>query len=300
MKNLRFTGDGKFDCSIISILWSIIVISLLGCSPEEKTQMTPVPTISRTPASSTTTAASQMLTPFAVGDEQTDAIVRRLTGSKWQRVDTQDPGLASEIVTWEFYSNGTFRWQFTSDFSETYAGAWSISRTSGESGVMFLAGNVNDLSRFEVLSFQLQSGGLMLGEFPYEETPFASTDAPPEARQEDHQAVTDQRDDVFSLWTALTASDWQSESDPAPGDANSYSFIKDGTYTARFDVTQCQYSGTWSASASGGETGTVRLSVPANACDSRGFQEAIVREIPVALAGDQLILFETVYVPVPR
>src|SRR5689334_9158443 len=120
MKNLHPAGDWKFDCSIISILWSIIVISLIGCSPEKKTQMHPVPTMTRTPVFFTTTAASQTLTPFTVGDAQTDSIVRSLTESKWQRVDTQDPGLASEIVTWEFYSNGTFRWQFTSDFSETY------------------------------------------------------------------------------------------------------------------------------------------------------------------------------------
>ena len=300
MKNLRFTGDGKIDSSIISILWSIIAISLAGCSPAGKAQVTPVPTMTQTPALSRISTVFQTLTPFAVGDSQTDSMVRSLTRNKWQRVGTQDPGLASELVTWEFYQNGTFRWQFTSDFSETYVGAWAISPTAEEGGVMFLAGNMNDLSRFEVLSFQLQSGGLMLGEFSYEETSFTGTEALPETRDEDQQAVTDRRENVFSLWITLTASDWHSESAPAPGDADSYSFRGDGTYTARFDSTGCQYSGTWSTSSSGGGTDIVRLSVPANACDPRGPQEAFVREIPVELAGEQLILFATHYVPVRR
>jgi hypothetical protein len=61
MKNLRFTGDWKLDGSIVSILWSILAISLAACCPEGKAQVTPVPTMTKMPALSTTTTVSQTL-----------------------------------------------------------------------------------------------------------------------------------------------------------------------------------------------------------------------------------------------
>lgn len=290
-RNLGLKGDWKSDffvSVVLSITWAIIVVSLIGCSPERITQLTPAPTVSQT------------LTPSTVGDLETGPIVKSLTSSRWQQVGRQEPNLASEIVTWEFYSNGMFRWQFTSDFLETIMGAWAISATSEESGVMFLASTMNDLSRFDVLSLKLQNGGLMLGEFSYQETPFTNADAPPSIREEDRQAVTDQRDHFFSLWITITATDWRSESTPPPGDPNLYSLMQDGSHTARFDVTQCQYSGTWSMSFSGRDSGVVWLSVPTNACDPRGPRDAFVRQIPIRLDGDKLILYETVYVPVSK
>lgn len=290
-RNLGFTNDWKSDSSvfiILSIIWATIVGSLIGCSPERITQLTAAPTVSQT------------LTPSTVGDVEPGRIVKSLTRSNWQQVRRQDPNLGPEIVTWEFYSNGMFRWQFTSDFSETHIGAWAISPTSEESGVMFLASTMNDPSKFDVLSLKLKNGGLMLGEFSYQETPFTEADASPDIREEDRQAVTDQRDHFFSFWITMTATDWQSESAPPPGDSDRYSLMQDGTYTAHFDDTQCQYSGTWSLSFSASDRGVVWLSVPANACDPRGPRDAFVREIPIRLDGAKLILYETVYVSVPK
>lgn len=302
-RNLHFKGEWKSDFSvsvILSIIWAIIAVSLTGCSPERRTQLTATPTLSQAITPSTAPTMFQTLTPSTVGDLETGPIVKSLTRSRWQYVRRQDPKLAPEIVTWEFYSNEMFRWQFTSDFSETNIGAWAISPTSDGSGVMFLASTMNELSKFDVLSLRLQNGGLMLGEFSYQETPFTEADAPPDIREEDRQAVTDQRDHFFSLWITITATDWRSESAPPLGDANLYSLMRDATHIAHFDVTQCQYSGTWSMSLSESDSGVLWLSVPANACDPRGPRDAFVREIPIRLDGDKLILYETVYVPVPK
>jgi len=153
----RYLGsndDWKSDSSVLAILLmlgSIMAIFLTGCSAQRKTQLITGPTMTEMPALSTDPTVTQTFMPFATGASETDSIVSNLTRSKWQRVRTQDPNLASEIVTWEFYSNGMFRWQFTSDFSETNIGAWAISPTSEEDGVMFLASTTNDLSKIDVL-----------------------------------------------------------------------------------------------------------------------------------------------------
>jgi len=302
----RYLGsndDWKSDSSVLAILLmlgSIMAIFLTGCSAQRKTQLITGPTMTEMPALSTDPTVTQTFMPFATGASETHSIVSNLTRSKWQRVRTQDPNLASEIVTWEFYSNGMFRWQFTSDFSETNIGAWAISPTSEEDGVMFLASTTNDLSKIDVLSLKFENEQLVLGEFSYQETPFTSADAPPDIFEKARQAVTDRREDVFSLWISVTSSDWRSESAPAPGDPDSYSFMQDGIYAARFDSTECEYAGTWSTSFSGGDSGVIWLSVPANACDSRGPQDTFVREMPTRLDGDKLILSETIYSPVPK
>jgi len=88
----------------------------------------------------------------------------------------------------------------------------------GEDGVMFLASTTNDLSKIDVLSLKFENEQLVLGEFSYQETPFTSADAPPDIFEKARQAVTDRREDVFSLWISVTSSDWRSESAPAPGD----------------------------------------------------------------------------------
>jgi hypothetical protein len=290
-RNPGFTHDWKFAPSIFIIfliIWAVTTDSLTGCSRERITPRTTPPT------------TSQMLTPSTAGDLESGQIVKSLTRSKWQQVRRQDPSLAAETVTWEFYTNGMFRWQITSDFSKTNIGAWTIAPTSEENGVMFLASTMNDPSEFDVLSLELQNSRLILGEFSYQETPFTGADAPPEVREDDRQAVTDQRDNFFSFWITVTPADWRSESAPSPGDANLYSFMRDGTYTAQFDVTKCQYAGTWSMSFSETESGVLRLSIPANACDPRGSQEAFIREIPIRLDGDKLILYAAVYVPERR
>ena len=193
-----------------------------------------------------------------------------------------------------------FRWRFTSDFSETHVGAWALSPTSEESGIMFLASTMNNPSRFDVLSLMLQKGALRLGEFSYQETPFTDADTPPTIQAVDRQAVTDQRNRFFSLWITITATDWRSKSDPPPGDSNMYSLGQDGTYTSHVDVTQCQFSGTWSMSSSGKDSGVVWFSVPESACDPRGAQQAFVREIPLRLDGDELFLYQTAYTPLPK
>lgn len=290
-RTLDFYDTGKsnsFVLVIVAIISVIIAVFPIRCSPAGVTPLPTVPTI------------PQSFEPPTMGDLEAGGIEESLTKNKWQNVSSPETNLAPEIVTWEFYSNGMFRRQFTSDFSEERLGAWSISPTSEESGVIFLASTMNDPHSLDALSFRFENGRLELGEFSYEAVPFTSADAPPAVIEQDLLAVTGQHDRFFSWWTTITATDWQNKSTPPPGDANLYSFMQDGSYTAHFDTTRCQYSGTWSISFLGGDSGVIWLSVPANACDPRGAQEMFVREIPIRLNGDDLILYETVYVPAPK
>ncbi|HJR80783.1 MAG TPA: hypothetical protein VJ821_11970 [Anaerolineales bacterium] len=289
-----------FTSNIASIIWAIIVACLVGCAPESESQATITPGLSLGNTPPSTQAVTQTLVTHSVQETETGLIVQRLANSKWQQVRSPDPNLAPETITWEFYANGMFRWQFTSDFLQTNTGAWAISPISEESGLLYLASTTIVPPRFDVLSLILQNGVLKLGEFTYQETPFTDTDVPPGVQGEDRQAVTDQRDRFFSLWVTMTDTDWRSEAPPAPGDANLYSLMQTGTYRAEFDDQQCQYSGTWSLSFSENDSGIIRLSVPENACDRRGEQQAFVREIPFRLESDTLVLSETVYIPIPR
>lgn len=228
-----------------------------------------------------------------------------LTSHTWRRVGNQKHHLAPEVTTWEFYPKGTFRWRFTSDYTESYAGAWALSAASEERGIVFLASTAHDRgrsARFHVLSFEFRNGRLRLGEAFYQGIPFPNRDGgPPHIRTEDHEAVTpSQQSRFFSLWTALTVSNWRSEAVPPPGDPVTYSFMRDGTYTAHFAATQCHYSGTWSLFSPGENTGEIRFSTPANRCDPRGPREAFVRAMPITLRDTRLFLYQTVYVPSQR
>lgn len=267
---------------------SLIACALISYPPERVTPLTVIPSMPQTslPASTKVLVESK--------------IAERLISSKWQGAISQDSNLAPEVTTWEFYSNGMFRRQFTSDFSEERMGAWFIPSPSEENNVIFLANTTNVPPKFDVLSLRFENGQSILGEFTYEETPFTGTETPPTAIEKDLQAVTTQRDGFFSFWTAITANDWQSVSAPSPGDADMYSFIQDGTYAAHFNSTQCQYVGTWSISSLGEDSTLIWLSIPANNCDPRGGQDRFVREIPIRLEGDNLILFETIYAPMPK
>jgi hypothetical protein len=234
---------------------------------------------------------------------QAPSAVGRLIG-KWQRTGTAQPGLPSEVTTWELYSNGTFRWHFASDFALSSTGAWAVSATSAERGIMFLATFVNGRacsSGLQVLSFESRNGRLRLGEMFYQRTPFANRDVPPRVRKEDHEAVASpQRDSSFPLWAAITANDWRIESTPRSGDQNRYSLMRDGTYNTHFAAIDCHYSGTWSLISSTQDAGKIRLSIPDNRCDRRGPRDAFVREIPLTMKNGKLCLYQTVYVSVPR
>jgi hypothetical protein len=295
-RKLLFTRTWKYCPSVsrsvsVLLLWLVIAVTLIACAPQTGTPFSATPTVFQALAASTTSATGAL---------EIEQIVKRLTGSKWQEIRSQDPNLAPEIVTWEFYANGMFRWRFNSDFSESHMGAWEFAPTSEGSGILFLASTIDDPSRFDVLSLTFQDGELQLGEFTYQAAPLIDTDTPPAIQEADRLAVTHQRNQNFALWMTLTATDWRSTSEPPPGDANLYEFRQDGMYTAHFELTQCQFSGTWSTSISGGNNGVVRLSVPENACDPRGPQPSFVREIPVRLDGEALILYETVYAPLPK
>src|SRR5574338_456235 len=252
-----------------------MVPSFTGCSAKKSTALTGVP--NTVPA----------LIPAATESLPQNQMAETLTRSKWQSAGDQGTNVTAEVVIWQFYSNGMFRRQLISDFSEERMGAWSISPGSAKSGVIYLASS-NGATELEVLSLKFENGRLILGEFPYEESAFTGTDMPPAVVEAYLQAVTGQRNSNFSLWETITARNWQTEA-PSPGDASLYSFMPDGTFTAHFDATQCQYSGTWSVSSSPGQNnGTIRLRVPANSCDPRGAQDTFVREMPIKLNGKSL------------
>jgi hypothetical protein len=278
----------SFVFFILVMIGVPIALALIRSPASELTLLTAIPSMQPAPI------------PTATEDLEQNKIVESLLRSKWQSTTRQNTDFASEVVTWEFYPNRMFRWQLTSDFSEERTGAWSVPPISEERGVVFLA-STTVLTRFDVLSLKFENGRLILGEFAYERTSFTGTETPPTIIPEDLDAITNQPNRFFSSWLTVTTSDWQNESTTPPGDANLYAFMQDGTYSAHFDATQCQYNGTWSLSTTvGGNDGTVWLSVPANTCDQRGAQDAFVREIPFRLNGNNLILYETVYVPIPK
>jgi hypothetical protein len=270
--------------SVNIFLLATILFSLSSACAAPPITLTTVPTEER------------VLDPQQTGEE--------FTVQKWQRiVGKQQQGLASQVITWEFFEDGTFRWHVAADYDESYVGAWAISAASENSGIIFLASaasNENRAAQHDVLSFEFQDGRLELGEAVYEGIPFIESDVPPSVGDEAREAVrVEQRDRFFSLWAAITRTNWQSGSAP-PGDPNQYRFNPDGTYSASFAATQCDYTGTWSLISSEENTGQIRLSIPANSCDPRGPQDAFVREIPITLRDMELLLYETIYVPAPE
>ncbi len=227
------------------------------------------------------------------------------TTQKWQRVvGKQQQGLAPDVITWAFFKDKTFRWHVTADYEDSYVGAWSVSVTSENSGVIFLASAASNQTRaaqYDVLSFEFQNGHLLLGEAVYEGIPLAATDVPPSVEEAEREAVrVEQRNRFFRLWAAITHTPWQSASTPPPGDPELYEFNADGTYSAHFAATQCDYTGTWSLVSTEENANQIRLSIPANSCDPRGPQDAFIREIPVTLSDTELLLYETIYVSDPK
>ena len=95
--------------------------------------------------------------------------------------------------------------------------------------------------------------------------------------------------------SALTAASWQLERRDSPLDPDRLRFDPRGEYEARFTATACSYTGSWSLFVSAADSGQISLSVPAHDCDPRGRAEAVVRELPVALDGTRLRLYETTY-----
>jgi hypothetical protein len=227
---------------------------------------------------------------------------KRLFSYKW--VHHQRPHGAAEVITWEFFKDGSFRRSFTSDYLERYAGAWALSEASQDRGILFLASTADDQARplrFNVLSFEFLEGGLRLGESLYQAVSFSDRDVAPRISKRDQAAlIPNERERFFGLWEAMTVVNWEAASAPPPGDPSAYSFSRDGRYTARFATTRCQYSGTWSLLTSGGNTGQVRFSVPANHCDPRGLRETYIREMPVTSKDDGLVLYRTPYEPRPK
>jgi hypothetical protein len=227
---------------------------------------------------------------------------KRLLSYKW--VHHQGSDGAVEVITWEFFKDGSFRRSFTSDYLERFAGAWALSETSQDRGILFLASTAADQARplrLNVLSFEFVEQGLRLGERLYQAVPFSARDVAPGISERDQAAVMPgQRERFFRLWVAMTVVDWETASASPTGDPSAYSFDRNGRYTARFATTRCQYSGTWSLFTSGGNTAQVRFSVPANHCDPRGPRETYVREMPTALKDDGLLLYRTAYEPRPK
>jgi hypothetical protein len=233
-----------------------------------------------------------------------NAQIQKLIASKWQQVIDQGAFHAPDITTWEFYDNGNFRRRFTADYAESSVGAWSLSATPHNRGILFLMSarrHSEDPLKYQVLPLEFAADGLFLGGVWYTATPYSGVEDPPLVGQETKVSVEPaQRTKLFSLWATLTTSDWKSEAAPPPGDPDMYSFSTSGECTIRFTPTHCEYSGLWSLTVSEEHHGKLRVSVPANTCDPRGPTNAFVREIPLELKNTTLWMYKSPYIPLPR
>jgi hypothetical protein len=236
--------------------------------------------------------------------ESSAVLAERLTQNDWRHVAAPRSSFAREIRTWEFYPGQSFRWRFVSDYTEQQIGAWAISATCVDRGVMFLAHAAQagaPTSRFDVLSIEFRNGTLRLGERRFQGIAVGERLPPPHIDKASREALDGhQRHRFFPLWAAMTSVRWRSVSTPRPGDPDSYSFREDGTYSARFSSTSCQYTGSWSLNSLGGMAGDLRLSVPANRCDPRGPRDAFVRGMPVKIRNSLLHAYKALYSPEDR
>src|SRR6476646_1497602 len=69
---------------------------------------------------------------------ESDVLINALTKFTWAR---SRPGseTSSELMVWKFDRQGGFSRKFTSDYAETYSGAWALSQATPNSGIVFLA-----------------------------------------------------------------------------------------------------------------------------------------------------------------
>lgn len=235
---------------------------------------------------------------YAEGNIEPTLAIKKLTDYKWKHIRHHGPHFSAEVTTWEFYRDGSFRWSFTSDYLDSYTGGWAISGFSHDQGVVFLASTAGGpmQSRFHVLSFEFFNKGLRLGEKIYQGVAFSDRETAPRIKADERSAVTSQNNRFSPLWVAITSYDWQSDSAPSASTPSKYSFAGDGNYTAYFETTQCQYSGTWSLLSSGDHTGAIRFSIPANPCSPLRSNHAFIRELPIELKNKKLILYKTTYI----
>lgn len=281
--------------------WIFLILILFlasGCIPGADALGNPPGTV----ALSHSTAAAVVTELVLISTPTLHKPTGFLTENKWLRKEGQASDPSNQTVTWEFYPPGVFRWKSTSDYQEAGEGAWAIVPISGESGIIFLAWEGKDgiqENRVDVLSYKVSGNSLVFGELPYQGTPFSAEDNAPAIPENIIKAASAQQHErSFSLWVAMTAVDWVSD-EPPPGGPDRIAFERDGTYTAYFESTQCDFSGTWSLINFVEKSGEIRLSVPANGCDSRGPREAYVREMPVELKGELLFLYQTSYSSIP-
>lgn len=226
-------------------------------------------------------------------------LIEKITQKKWQRVVVLGPGLPEEVTTWEFYADGSFRWNLVSDYSINYIGTWVLSGASLNTGVLFLISTpTNDKQsiRNDVLSITYQNANLKIGEMVYQAVSTVRTETPAEIRQGSAiKSVSIEK--LFPLWGVMIASNWRSETVPSPGYPDTISFSSAGGYNARFESTDCQYEGTWSLLTFGQNIGKILLSAPANRCDPRGPREGFIWELPAEWKDNTLFLYKSAYLP---
>lgn len=206
-----------------------------------------------------------------------------------------------EASGWEFFPDGTFRWTFLSDYRVTHTGSWALAADSDSSGVVVTAWYGEPPARSlkrDVLSLRVKEDATYVGEQPLHHAPGPKGGPPPAVPAALRDAV---RCPVLTaslpLWSAMTEGRWEREA--GGSSPNRLWFHPDGTFEAAFRATECSYSGTWSLRGINDSGATLLMSVPSHECDPRGPRTAFLREVPIQLRDEQLVLNRDTYSRTP-
>jgi len=203
-------------------------------------------------------------------------------------------GLASEITSYRFRPDGSFVRRFVTDSVDESSGDWWLHET-GAGAVLLL--QFLETTERDVLSLAVLTEGLRLGERLYEPVdPIAppASSAPevvgPGGRR---GALPDMPD--FPFLDRLVSSEWLVEGGALPGYPDRVLFDAGGGYQASFEERPCRYAGTFSLLDLSDSGGRLRMSVPANRCESGAPAGPRVREMPVHWRPPYLFLHEMAY-----
>jgi len=213
-------------------------------------------------------------------------VFANLTATDWHDGGCDSGGpLPPTCNTIELDASGQYSWMAISDVVErNQHGQWNFTARDQSSGIVCLDNGA-------VLSFELITGGLRLGELGLE------TGMP--------LTGTGSREDLFPvlsdpLFPALTAHEWVKTNNFNLGtDAQQFTLARDGTFTASYRDGACTHGGVWSIDITPRTTGAVPQLFPSsepNTCDIRGGTTA---QLPAAdvprIENGRLILFSSSY-----
>ena len=213
-------------------------------------------------------------------------VFANLTATSWRDGGCDSGGpLPPTCNTIELDADGRYSWTAVSDVTERdQHGQWNFTARDQSSGIVCLDNGA-------VLSFELISGGMRLGELGLEVgTPLTAAGS---------------REDLFPvlsdpLFPELTAHEWVKTNNFNLGtDAQQFTLARDGTFIASYRDGACTHGGVWSIDITPRTTGPVPQLFPSsdvNTCDIRGGTSA---QLPAAdvprIDNGRLILFSSSY-----